>query len=118
MVASIVHLKITHHYERGVLVTVKEDLPETMRIRKVICEDIQTPASKNSVVREGEIILTPIDEFEFVQLGDNLVRPTNIDIGLSHKVRSMLIECIQEKADVFAISPHEMYDIDPRVACH
>lgn len=97
--SSTIHLKIAYNDEEGVLVTIDANLREARRIRRIIHKNILTPASRGNDdfdldTREDEIRPTPDDEFEFLQLGENLTRSVKYGIRLSPGVRTMLMKCL------------------------
>lgn len=48
VVASTIHMKITYHYEEGILITVGVDLQVARRINRIILKNIMALASKSS----------------------------------------------------------------------
>lgn len=67
---------------------------------------------------KDEVRLVPDSEFEFVHLGYNPARSVKIGFELPVEVRSTLTKFLQDTTYIFAISPHEMLDIDPDTVCH
>lgn len=61
---------------------------------------------------------TPYDNFEIVQLNDNLMRPICIEANLSPMVMEMLIKCFKANINLFLVSPNEIPIINPNVVCH
>lgn len=59
-----------------------------------------------------------IAKFKFIQLGNNHTWSVKIGFKIPLEVRHTLIECLQANTYLFAISPHEMPNIDPYMVCH
>lgn len=68
--------------------------------------------------REDVVRPVPDRDFEVIQLEEYLYRSVKIGVGLHLKVRTILIEFLQDNAKLFAITPNEILDIDPNIACH
>lgn len=71
----------------------------------------------NLDTHEEEVIPTMHDEFESVHTSDNTMWLVKMGFEISLGVISILIEFLQVKSNIFAISPYEMPGIDPDVAC-
>lgn len=60
----------------------------------------------------------PDSDFEVILLGDNPARSVKIRYGFPFNVKYIVIECLQENAYLFAISPYEIVNIDPSMGYH
>lgn len=81
-------------------------------------EDSGSTTTFDQYACEEEVRPTLDNEFESAKLSDNPTRLEKMGFGLSPTIRSMLIECLMVNTYLFVISPYEMPDIDPSVACH
>lgn len=71
-----------------------------------------------SGVKVISLWLVPNKNYEFVHLNDNLVRSVCIWANFPFVVKRWLTKFLQAYVDLFAISPYEIPDRDPDVACY
>ncbi|CAL5183272.1 unnamed protein product [Lathyrus oleraceus] len=113
IVYSTFHLKIVYHDEEGILVTVGENLQEARRVGRIIRKDVLASEPRGSDefgldARDDEVRPTLDDDFDFVQLGENLATMVKIGLGLFPDVSSMLIKFLRANANIFSISPPDI----------
>lgn len=84
-------MKIIYHDEEGMSITVNANLQEARKIKRVISQNIFSSKSRscyefNMDMHEDKVRHTPDDDFECVQLGENLARSIRIKFRLSPEV--------------------------------
>lgn len=62
--------------------------------------------------------MVPNGNLESFYLREDLARSVKIGVDLPLEVRAALIEFLQDNADLFAITPYEIPDIDPSIMCY
>lgn len=82
-------------------------------------EDLREHGGKEEDPLSAKLLRpVPDGEFELVPFGDDPSKNFKIGKDLPELVKSQLIACLRENADLFARSATNMPGIDPSVACH